>query len=374
MTDPVIPTVDLEDLESSDPSRAQRAAAAIREGFGTYGLVYVKGHGVDMATLDRLYDEFVRYTARPESEKRKECRSDIWFQRGWTPPNTEQAVASSAQPDFKECYFAAPIASHTEMKLQYPEIHADNVWPERSDTFREPYLEVGRQLHRAGIRLLSGAAAALNIDQSQLTQCAEGGPHVFRLLRYLPLSSEQVGTKIVWGEEHTDFNLLTLLPGGRFLGPEGKRCAAPDSGSGLYLRTRSNTENPHGIKVKGVAPEGCIVAQVGQALEILTGGAFLATPHVITAPKTPGYTRLSAAHFVHVHSHQILFPLSAFRTERAIKSYSPPVLAGTYAVKTLVDIRLAPQDALAHLGYRHYDRLTRERAGEERHRQHQAGS
>ncbi len=233
---------------------------------------------------------------------------------------------------------------------------------------------MGRQLHRAGKRVLAGAASALNVEPTLLSSVAEGGPHVFRLLHYLPLSPDQVGTKIVWGEEHTDFNLLTLLPGGRFLDPWGKRSRPPDDGSGLYLRTRSSTDHPHGIKVRGVAPDGCIVAQVGQALEILTGGAFLATPHVVTAPKTPGYSRLSAAHFVHVHSHQILFPLPAFRTERAIRDYSPPVLAGTYAVKTLVDIRLAPPEALAHLGYRHYDRLTRERAGEERHRQHQAGS
>lgn len=366
MSEPVIPTVDLADVAS--------AASAIREGFGTYGLVYVKNHGVDVAQLEKLYDAFIAYTARPESEKQKESRADIWFQRGWTPPNTEQAVASSAQPDFKECYFAAPLPSHTEMKLQYPEIHADNVWPEGGAGFREPYLEVGRQLHRAGMRLLAGAALALKIPENELTNTAEGGPHVFRLLRYLPLSAEQVGTKIVWGEEHTDFNLLTLLPGGRFLDPEGKRSPPPDTGSGLYLRTRSSSENPHGIKVKGVAPEGCIVAQVGQALEILTGGAFLATPHVITAPKTPAYSRLSAAHFVHVHSHQILFPLAPFRTERAIKSYSPPVLAGTYAVKTLVDIHLAPTEALSTLGYRHYDRLNKERADEVRHKQHQAGS
>jgi hypothetical protein len=33
------------------------------------------------------------------------------------------------------------------------------------------------------------------------------------------------------------------------------------------------------------------------------------------------------------------------------------VLAGTYGIKTLVDIGLAPASALDKLGYRHYDRL-----------------
>ena len=106
-----------------------------------------------------------------------------------------------------------------------------------------------------------------------------------RVLAALPLGEDQVGKGILWGEEHTDFNLLTLLPGGRFLDPEGKPCARPDDASGLFLRTRPTPEHPRGQLVEGRAPAGCIVAQVGQELEILTGGEVLATPHVITAPK-----------------------------------------------------------------------------------------
>jgi len=364
--DLLIPTVDLGELEHTDPEVQKRAAAAVREGFGSYGLVFVAGHGVDEALLGSLYDGFERFTERPLEDKQKLCREDLWFQRGWTPPNTEQAVVSSARPDFKECYFAAPLPSDTEIKLQFPELHADNVWPEGDSSLRAPYLEVGRQLHRAGLRLLRGCALALGLGAGELTDVVEGGPHIFRLLRYLPLSDEQVKQNVVWGEEHTDFNLLTLLPGGRFHDPDGHTCERPDDASGLFLRTRSTAAHPHGKKVRGVAPRGCIVAQVGQALEILTGGAFLATPHVVTAPKTPGYGRMSAAHFIHVNSHQMLFPLPAFRTERAIAAYSPPVLAGNYAIKTLVDIKLAPPSALDTLGYRHYDRLLGQRAGEVR--------
>jgi isopenicillin N synthase-like dioxygenase len=113
--------------------------------------------------------------------------------------------------------------------------------------------------------------------------------------------------------------------------------------------------------IRGAVPAGCIIAQVGQELEILTGGAFLATPHVVTAPKTPGYARLSCAHFVHLHPLETLFPLAPFRTPETVRAYAPPVLAGTYGLKTLVDIHLAPPSALDALGYRHYDRLDAQR-------------
>ena len=99
------------------------------------------------------------------------------------------------------------------------------------------------------------------------------------------------------------------------------------------------------------------MAQVGQQLEILSGGTFLATPHQITPPTTPGFSRLAGAHFLHLHAHQPVYPMRRFRSPEALRAYNPPVLAGTYAIKTLVDIGMAPASALDHLGYRHYGRL-----------------
>ncbi len=350
-----IPTVDLLDLSSTDLAARAQALEAIRVGYGTYGLVYVKNHGVSDVTA--LYDRFQAFCDRPAAEKEPYNRGDLWYQRGWTPPNTEKAVVAGGQPDFKECWFAAPEPLDPELVQQYPEVCAPNVWPAGDDLLPSLYVKAGHELHLAGLALLRGAALSLGLDETAFIARCEGAPHIFRMLRYLPLTAYQTTQKILWGEEHTDFNLLTLLPGGRFQDPTGKVSKAPDDGSGLYLRTRPTAAHPDGLQVRGTAPAGCIVSQVGQQLEILTGGTFLATPHVITAPHTPGWSRLSAAHFVHLHSHQLLFPLERFRTEQTIRAYSPPVLAGTYGIKTLVDIGLAPTSALDKLGYRHYDRL-----------------
>ncbi|MBK8697004.1 MAG: isopenicillin N synthase family oxygenase [Deltaproteobacteria bacterium] len=358
--DLAIPTVDLDDLRAGG-ARRDAACAAIREGFGAYGLVYVRSHGIAPETLDAFYDAFVRFTSLREADKRRVARPEIWYQRGWTPPNTEQAVAGGGQPDFKECYFAATMPLDPECKTEHPEICAENVWPD-DPRFAEVYTVMGNALHSVGQELLRGAAVALGLEERNFTDRIDGAAHVTRALRYIPLTPEQVEQGVLWGEEHTDFNLLTLLPGGRFIDPSGQRCPPPDPHSGLYLRTRATAEHPAGRKVRGAAPPGCLVAQVGQQWEILTGGTFQATPHVITAPKAPGYSRLSSAHFVHLHPHQVLTPLGPFRNEQTLRAYSPPVLAGTYDLKTLVDIALAPPAALNTLGYRHYDRLAEQRA------------
>lgn len=360
-----IPVVDLEDLSSGRQQHQERAAQAILEAFGTYGLIYIRNHDIDAEELDAFYDRFLEFTSRPESDKQTLSRGDLWYQRGWTPPNTERAVVAGGQPDFKECYFAAPEPFDPTLEAQYPQIFAQNIWPEGAEEFQSRYMDLGHRLHEVGMALLRGASRALGLAPYSFEELTHGGPHVTRALRYIPLNAEQVNQEILWGEEHTDFNLLTLLPGGRFFDPDGERCAKPDDACGLYLRTRPTAEHPRGLMVQGKAPAGCMVAQVGQQLEILTGGAFTATPHVIKAPGTPGYSRTACAHFIHVHSHKLLFPFEGFRTPETVAAYSPPVLAGTYGTKTLVDIGLAPKAALDSLGYRHYERLGNMRAEED---------
>lgn len=360
-----IPVVDLSDISSPRSEVRAHAAAQIRRAFGHFGLIYIRNHGVDMERLEAFYDAYLAFCARPEADKQKMSTPSIWYQRGWTPPNTEKAVVAGGQPDFKECYFVTPEEPSEELQREFPELYASNIWPEDAPDFQTHYRELSRQLQQVGANLLRGSALALGLAPQTFERAVQGGPHVTRALRYIPLSPEQVGTNIVWGEEHTDFNLVTILPGGRFLDPDGNRCEKPDPDAGLYLRTRPSAQHPHGVKVQGKTPAGCIVAQVGQQLEILTGGEFLATPHVVAAPNKPGYSRVATAHFVHLHAHEPLFPLKPFRTPESVRAYGPRVLVGTYNLKTLVDIGLAPAEALNRLGYTHYDRLGKIRKEED---------
>ena len=360
-----IPTVDLNDLASDDAGRRDKACKDLVYGYGTFGLVFVAGHGIERPRVDGVYDDYLTVLERPEAEKQTWGGAHIWYQRGWTPPNTEKAVVAGGQPDFKECYFASPTELDPDCKLFYPELYADNVWPDNGERFRHGMLGLGSQIHDIGLALLAGCAHALGLPDNTFEELVHGGANVTRVLKYLALNEQQVQDKVLWGEEHTDFNLLTLLPGGRLHAPDGTPNAVPNGPGGLFLRTRSTTEHPNGQLIRGVTPPGCIVSQVGQQLEILTGGTFHATPHVITAPADPGWTRVSLAHFLHVNAKKPLFPLGPFRTEQACQDYRPPVLAGTYGVKTLIDIGLAPQSELDRLGYRHYGRLATIRGRED---------
>ncbi len=342
-----IPVVDATRLASGDPDVLE----ALRVAFGEYGVLHLANHGFEDAWLDELYGSYTAFCAAPEAEKRKLSRPDLWYQRGWTPPNTEVAVAAGGQPDFKECYFACCTPLKPEDEAEYPQINCGNVWPEGFDAFPAQYERVATKLQELGMQVLGGCERALGLDAGELTRRLEFGPHVTRLLRYLPLSAENVDAGVLWGENHTDFCALTLLPGGRFLGHQGEHVENPRDGAGLFLTSRS------GERVPGSPPPGCLVVQIGQQLEVLTGGRLLATPHEIRAPREPGLSRLSCAHFMHLHTRQVVFPLAPFATEEAVRRYRPPTLAGTYDTKILADIGLAPPQAVDAFGYSNQDRI-----------------
>lgn len=373
-----LPVVDVDDVTSGDPAKVARAVDALRVGFGHYGLVCIKG--IDKfypnkdgkkSTFD-LYDQYCEVLNRPAEELRSYGGPDIWFQRGYTPPNTEVGVASGGKPDLKECWFAQCGDSMDERcKKWYPELYRENIWPKNADAFKDSYTACGTALHDIGHMLLELSEQALEVPKGSFTEKARGGCHLSRVLRYVELDDELAAQSakgdINWGEEHTDMNLITVLPGGAFY-QKGDRqpngTAPPGGGAGLYLRARPTKEHPAGQKVKGTPPPGCYIAQVGQMLEVLSGGAFIATPHHIVAPTVSGWSRCSMAHFIHLRSDSIMSPVPGCKGAEATadEMYAPPVLAGTYVLKTLVDIGLAGAETLNKLGYRNYDLLNKQRS------------
>ncbi|MFO0627599.1 MAG: hypothetical protein U0325_18470 [Polyangiales bacterium] len=154
-------------------------------------------------------------------------------------------MAAGGQPDFKECYFAAPEPGDPEAASLHPQIYAENLWPEGIPASPRPTSRWGARCSRGGraaARVRGGARAR----RQRVRRRGEGRAHVTRALRYLPLDAAQTDAGILWGEEHTDFNLLTLLPGGRFLDPAGVRCPPPDPGAGSTSERARRPTSPAG--------------------------------------------------------------------------------------------------------------------------------
>lgn len=299
---PSIPCVDLGALFHHEADVRGAAAASIRAGFATRGAVHLSEHGVDLTRREPLYRRFVELTERSATANAALRRPDLFFLRGLS------------SDEGGETFLAAPRAIDPSLRLQFPQLAADNVWPEGAEDFERDVVDLGQQLHEAGLSLLMGVAMALGVAQRTFDRRLEGAPHLFGLRR-----------RSAPGREAPGIHLMSLRLGDFAFDADGEL---------------------GGIEADPV-PEGCIAAHVGQPLEILSGGELRAR----RADPTPA--GVGAEHLLTLHPHQMIFPFERFLTDASLRAYSPPVLAGTYAIKTLVDRGLAPPSALDRLGYRH---------------------
>ena len=116
------------------------------------------------------------------------------------------------------------------------------------------------------------------VDRSRL--------HVGRLLHYFPRDAS--GTWCGW---HNDNSIITALAPALFYDAAGSEVPAPP-GAGLTAMSRSGAEH------RVAPPRGSVLFQIGEAAQILTAGALMATPHAVQAGELASCSREAFALFV----------------------------------------------------------------------------
>jgi isopenicillin N synthase-like dioxygenase len=100
-----------------------------------------------------------------------------------------------------------------------------------------------------------------------------------RILYYFPLKSSTVSEKEdSWIGWHNDSGFLTALAGDLYVNHDtGLRAMDQDVDpqAGLYVVNRDNIVQNVNI------PPDCMAVQLGECVQILTGGAVVATPHCV---------------------------------------------------------------------------------------------
>jgi len=300
--------VDLAELVHHD--RGVRAAAVeiIRGAFHTLGHVRIVNHGVDFELRDRAYTRFLSLSQADLDAAELSQQRESWYQRGWCSLEREGA---------REAFRATALPPDQESRIEYPQLSAPNRWPDDDEAFEQEVSWLGQQLHEAGLSVLTGVAMGFGLTRRTFDRRVEGAPHLTQLAR----SSAASGVDTAC--------LLTVSAGPRLLDGAG----APSA------------ENESEGETAGEVP---IVAYVGEQLEILSGGQLRALPEA--APSSG--PRVEATHQLHLAHHELVTPLTHVRSDDVLRRYAPPVLAGTYRTKSLVDRGLAPASALARLGHR----------------------
>ncbi|GLC37671.1 hypothetical protein PLESTB_000800500 [Pleodorina starrii] len=207
------------------------------------------------------------------------------------------AAAEGRQRSQAEPSGARSEAEVSELRRRYPSYFRRNLWPrDEVPELEVAFKELGRLVCAVGCLLMDACdgyvSTQLGTPPGQLAGVLHRSRNPkARLLHYFPPSESAVqsGLKGATGDDqeheqawcglHTDHGSLTGLTAAMYLDEQGREVPSPDPQAGLYIRDRS------GSFIRATIPPDCIAFQVGEALQVQSGGLLMATPHYVRAPR-----------------------------------------------------------------------------------------
>ncbi len=270
-----VPSVNLEDFLSGDETRKKQFTAEIGHAYENIGFVALKGHFLDDALVDELYDEIKNFFELPVDTKRKYEIPGIGGQRGYVSFGKESAKGKK-EGDLKEFWhFGQYVEDAPELEAEYP----DNVLVDELPKFNEVGKTAYKMLEKTAKYVLRSLALHLGLNETYFDEYIKNGNSILRPIHYPPIQSEPKNA--VRAAAHGDINLITLL-----MGAQGK---------GLQV------QNHKGEWIDAIAEPDEIMINVGDMLSRHSNNKLKSTIHRVTNPPKElwGTSRYSIPFFMH---------------------------------------------------------------------------
>ncbi|WVQ82886.1 hypothetical protein IAT38_005022 [Cryptococcus sp. DSM 104549] len=271
----VLRLISLSECTTDDALAAQLLAAANSDGF-----FYLKDHGIPQTLIEDTFGHSKEFFLEAGEDEKVKGNGDM----GYTAPLSWFMPSSG---DLKESFF---YTDHGFMSAHGQ--HQD--LPPTLQKNREDLNEFVTACRDTAKRILRGLALALGWEKESLVNYHNGRHNRLRLLHYpaVPKSHQPADPNVpdVRAGAHSDLGSLTLLFQHRVSGLQVKR-------DGEWL---------------DVAPrEGCIVVNIGDALEFWSGARLRSTIHRVVMPRTAAEqaSRFSIAFFIQPDDDAVLEPL-----------------------------------------------------------------
>lgn len=272
-----IATIDL----GSDDSRV---IDALQQALTTTGFVQVTGHGIPTEQVAAMRALLEDYFAQPLAAKLAQSITPNNY-RGYIPlgffsPNAERRAA-----DHYEGYKLHYDVAASDPVCTACDLYGPNRWPDKPERFEQTVLDYWRACEHLGNHLLGLIAQIMDVDPRWFVSLFDQPLTNMTLLHYPSLARGEDGFGI---HPHKDTDALTLL--------------FPDPVGGLWLRPRDSDD---WIEVN--APDNALVVNIGDLLELWSGGYFVSTPHKVV--NRSGAERYSFPFFIVPRHDVIVEPL-----------------------------------------------------------------
>jgi len=268
-----LPILDFSRLDAGD-EEAAAFRAELREATHEFGFFYLVGHGVDDSLVRDIMSTARAFFALPESDKMAiENLNSAQF-RGYTRVGGE---LTQGKVDWREQIDIGPERPTVQTGDGVPDfwrLEGPNQWPSALPELREVSTRWNDELSALGLRLLQAWALSLGADEHVFDETfAEKPANLIKIVRY-PGKSDPTPKQGVGA--HKDSGVLTLL------------YVEPGKG-GLQVQYGDDWIDAPPI-------DGAFVVNIGELLEVATGGYLKATVHRVISPLI-GTDRISIPFF-----------------------------------------------------------------------------
>ncbi len=285
------------DGNSMDACPRQSLLTAVAEAFGPNGLgileiTNIPQHLVDLRT--QVLSMAHELATLPTSELDHLTLPETDYTIGWSHGKEQFGLDDSGRPIYdtrKGSFYVDPFRDH------------NNIFPTTSIPSLEPaLLEVTRAMSQVTLWVSQLCDAYLQNEESLIYNSLKSRINTkARLLYYFPNESEQTNLDDDdWCGWHKDHGSLTALLPGMLLKEQAIAATTTKSKPGLYIQTRDGSQIPIQL------PPTSLGIQLGETVEIMSGGRLVATPHAVMSKGMPMGGRASLAVFLQPELDQVL--------------------------------------------------------------------
>ena len=253
-----LPVIDIDGLDPTS-SRVPEVAAALDEAFRNTGFCYIANTGIDVATIEAVFDAARKFHALADAAKQAIAVNE--FHRGYIAPKSSvirsSSVARVTRPNLSESFMVMHEVDPEDDACGRP-LQGPNQWPEDLPGFREAVTAYRAAMTGFARRFNRLLAQALALPEAFFDPHFERPTTWLRLMHYPPeppgAPADQYGAA-----PHTDYGFITFL--------------AQDERGGLEVRTR------HGNWIAAPPLADTFVVNVADMLARWSNNRWTSTPH-----------------------------------------------------------------------------------------------